>query len=148
MANTSLGEAQASADRVFRQHFRVDRDQSSASVWVARPTEVEDERGERVRDLLTPSPSRRRQLAELRLTDEGNGVLARVRVVTERLDTTERVAFAAERGDDRPAETSIDRTGRVQRQEEWVEVGRDRALEREILDALMEESGETQPAGG
>lgn len=142
LQNADLGTVQPVAERVFRQHFRIDPSASTASVLVSRPQEPAGQaRPERVRDVLRPSSNPRRQLAELHLSQEGPNVRARCRVETQRLDTAERAAFARARGDDRPTETPIDRQGAASSdpQQEWVTVGRDKELEREILTAIQQD---------
>jgi len=139
------------AERVFRQHFRIDPAASTPSVLVSRPQELgPQEQPERIRDVLRPSANRHRQLAELQLLQEGPDVRIRCRVETQRLDTTERATFAGTRGDDRPTETPIDRYGAASSDphQEWVSVGRDKNLEQEILAAIQRElAGATQPGG-
>ncbi len=149
LMNEDVDTVQPVAAQVFRRHFRVDAQASSPLVLVSRPLELtEHAQPRRVRDVLRPSPNRRRQVAELYLTQEGAHVRVRCRVRTQRLDTAERAAFVRERGDDRPTDTPIDRPGAssVSAREEWVEVGRDRNLEREILAAIQRELTATRPA--
>jgi len=151
LRNVDVGAVRPVADRAFRQHFRIDADTSSGSVLVARPHELtEPARPERVKDVLRPSPNRRRQLAELHLTQEGPHVLVWCVVQTQRLDTTERAAFARVRGDDRPTDTPIDRQGASSGnlQEEWVTVGRDRGIEQEILAAIQRDLAAASQAAG
>ena len=127
------------ADKVFRTYFRVDPRSSSPNNWISRPAEVRREaKPVRLRDRLTASPSRRRQVAELRIVQKGTDVLAICRVRNQRLETAERASFAEQRGDDRPSDTPIDRLGATStyRQEDWVDVSRDRKTETMILDAI------------
>ena len=138
LPDVGLGAVRTAGGAAFREHFRVDPAASSDSVLVAKPSDVEgraEEESARVRDVLAVSRNRRRQLAELHMTQEGRDVQVRCRVIIQRLDTAERAAFAAERGDDRPGHTPIDRSGpdSPMQREEWVNVGRDRQLERTIL---------------
>jgi hypothetical protein len=163
-----LAEVQPVADRVFRSYFRIDTTVSSATDLVAFPTDVKSQEvagraeepaaetpGERpprdtVGDVIGVSPRRYRRLAELRLAVTGNGVVAQVRVMFQRLTTAERTAFARERGDDRPTDTAIDRLGpgSPAAREEWRDDRRDRKLEQEILGAIQAGMAATQPAGG
>lgn len=132
-------EVRAAAERVFRSDFRVDPALSSEDTWVSRPAEVDHPRGERLRDVLSVTPSRHRQIAELRLIPDGDGVLLRCRIRTQRQDTAERTAFARETGDDRPANMPIERPETSsRRQEEWTTVGRDRQGEQNILNAIQQ----------
>ncbi len=149
IADASLSDVRPEAERVFRQYFRVDPAASTAVSIVSYPEELEGRgEGRSVRDALTISPSRQRRIAELRLRQDGQGVVALCRIQTQRLDTVERAAFAGTRGDDRPSERPIDRTGNTTtpRREEWVNLGRDRKTEAAILDAIQRPFTATQPA--
>lgn len=148
IANLTLAAARPVAADVFRSEYRLDLDRSSGDMLVSRPTELVDSgRGERVRDVFG-RPNRHRQIAVLWITQEGTSVVLQCQVRTERLDTTERAAFARERGDDRPSDTPIDRLGAdaPKAREEWVYVRRDRAAESRILDAIVRHFTVTQPA--
>jgi hypothetical protein len=141
LPDASVDEVRPVAERVFRQHFRIDPQLSTRTRLVSRPAEVEEAgQVERVRDVLGPSRNRRRQKGELYLVQEGSDVVVRCRVQLQRLDTAERAAFERERGDDRPGETPINRSGSTSTSlhEEWVDTGRDRAVESELLGQLLE----------
>ena len=140
--NTNLDTVRPAAVRVFRQEYRLDPDLSTGHVLISRPVELTDHPPpERVRDMLG-SPNRRRQIATLRLSQDGPHVLVRFQVRIQRLDTIERVTFARQRGDDRPTDTPIDQLGATSpnAREEWVPVGRDRHTEARILDAIVKRS--------
>jgi hypothetical protein len=143
-------EVEVAAGRVFGSHFRIDREASTSRHLVSRPAELEGPSEARnVRDRIRLAPGRQRQVAELRLDPQGEGVLVQVSVRTQRLETTERASFARQRGDDRPNRTPIDRPGPsgVDTREEWVNAGRDTATEREILDEIAASLGaSTLPA--
>lgn len=151
LANADLGMVRPVADRVFRTYFRTDQEGSSRHEWVSRPEESDEPAGPtRVRDMFTAFPNRRRRVAALWLGQDGPHVVARCRILIQRLDTTERAAFAPQRGDDRPTATPIDRHGpaSTSTREEWVDVGRDRSMEQEILTAIERElTSATRPAG-
>jgi hypothetical protein len=137
----SLAEVQPVAERIFRQHFRIDQAASGAGLLVAQPQEVTREgQPERVRDILGGSHARHRYLAELRLNQQGPDVLVRCVVQTQRLETSERAAFRNERGQDVPNDTPIQRIGptSADNREEWVGVKRDRELEQVILMSIAE----------
>lgn len=140
LPGTTLEQLRSVAYNVFTARYRLDREASTAADLVSHPLEVGASGSDptRVRDLVRPAPNRRRQFARLWFTQQGPDVLVRCRIVTQRLDTAERQAFAHYRGDDRPDETPIDREGpiSVSGQEEWINVGRDRQAETEILDAI------------
>ncbi len=140
--NVTLAEVQPISEQVFRQRFRLNSAASGPGLIVAQPQEVTGEaHRERVRDVLGGIGTRHRRLAELRLDQQGPNVLLRCTVQTQRLETSERAAFSAQRGgDDRPTETPIDRLGAASAdyREEWGPAKRDRELEQEILKAIEE----------
>lgn len=149
IASISLQQVQPVADRVFREHFRIDAGSSSANTWIARPAEAPDqERRGQVTDAFAVTPRRKRRLAELRLRPEGEGVVVQCRVLIQRLTVSERAAFSRERGDDRPTDTPIDRQGpsSIQSREEWTDAGRDRVTEQQILGTIQERLSTTRPA--
>ncbi len=136
------------AERTFRQYFHVDAEASSQDLWVSEPQEVSREEPGRLRAVIRGSDNRHRRLAGLRLVEENGVVLVQCLIRVQRLDTTERAAFARDRGDDRPTDTPIDRpgAGSTRGREEWVDVRRDRQMEREVLDAIERELSLTRPA--
>ena len=139
LSNVDSDTVRPVADRVFRTYFRVDPQTSSSDVWMSRPEEVRGEKQPvQLRDTLRASSSRHRRVAELRIIQKGTDVLAMCRVRNQRLETAERASFAEQRGDDRPKDTPIDRLGATStyRQEDWVEVSRDRKTELTILEAI------------
>jgi hypothetical protein len=139
--DTSISVVRPVAERVFRQYFRINPDSSGPALLVAQPQEINSrESPERLRDVLGVSANRHRNLAELRMIQEGPDVVLRCVVQTQRLDTAERSAFARELGDDRPTDTPIDRRGALSAnpREDWVSVRRDRGLEQEILTGILE----------
>lgn len=142
LANVNSETVRPIADRVFRTYFKVDPQLSSSDVWMSHPEEVRKE-GEpaRLRDTWKASSSRQRCIAELRLVQRGTDVLATCRVRNQRLETAERASFAEQRGDDRPKDTPIDRLGATStyRQEDWVDVSRDRKTESMILEAIRKQ---------
>jgi hypothetical protein len=152
--NAGMEEVGPVAERVFRSHFRVDQEASTATHLVSRPTEVEG-RGEphNVRDRIRLAPGRQRQMAEMNLDPQGGATMVQVSVRSQRLETSERATFARMRGDDRPAaQTPIDRPGPtgVDTREQWVNAGRDTQTERDVLDeiqaSLEGEQSTTAPA--
>jgi len=165
----SLTELRPVAERVFRSYFRMDAASSSATEWVAFPTNIdprepagpnveptaltedtaaEERPRETMGDVIGLAPRRYRRTAEMRLVPDQDRVVVQVRVGIQRLTTTERAAFARERGDDRPTDTAIDRLGPTSpaTREEWRDYRRDRGLEQEILNAIQAGLATTQPA--
>lgn len=134
------GPAMEAAQQAFRQYFPIDRVDASEGTIYARPTELSG-RGspERVRDVLTRTPNRRREVAELRVVPRGNDVIALCRVQVQRLDTSERRAFVTQTGDDRPANNTpfgAEAGASARQQEDWIDVGRNRELEQQVLTSL------------
>ncbi len=153
LAGVAPDRAFEAAQQVFRQYFSVDRVDSAENAIYSRPTELRGAGSpQRVRDLLSPTPSRRREVAELRLVPRGNDVVVLCRVRTQRLDTPERRAFTPQTGDDRPANNtpfSAEEGASARQREDWVDIGRNRVLEQQVLESLRERLGlrsATRPA--
>lgn len=147
-AGVSLTDARPEVARAFRQYFRLDTERSTGQVLVGRPSEqVRDGEPQRVREVFG-GRNRHRRVATVRMSPEAGAVLIMCQVQVERLDTSERAAFARQRGDDRPADTPIERTGNTSadRREEWVPAGRDRQTEQLILASIEERLSATRPA--
>jgi len=147
ISGTTVAAVQPVAERVFRQHFRINPDASGSGRLVSQPQEVTGPRQpEQVRDVLLGSRDRHRYLAELDLDQQGPDVVLRCTVLVQRLETSAVAAFDTQRGDDLPTETPIDRLGptSTDNREEWVPVKRNRELEQEILDTI---AADLRPAG-
>lgn len=140
LPGATVEQVQTVAHNAFTTRYRLDREASTTVDLVSQPMDVgaAGTDSTRVRDLVRPAPNRHRQIARLWFSQQGPNVLIRCRILTQRLDTAERQAFANYRSDDRPDETPIDREGptSVSGREEWINVGRDRQAENELLDAL------------
>ena len=150
IANADLANVRSVAAKAFRQRFRLDPDESSGTIMISHPLEVTGKQGPgRVRDVLG-RPNRYRQVATMRLSQEGSDTLVQCQVRIQRLDTVERAAFARERGDDRPTDTPIDRSGATstETRDDWVPVGRDRQTEAEILDQIVRLLGQDTVESG
>lgn len=134
-------KAAAAADRAFRQYFDVDRDASGPRLWVSRPAEMTKE--EKAENSLSRRSQRHRRIAELQLLTQGGDVVVRCQVRIERFSSTERAAFAAQRGDDRPTDTPINQAhgGSAGSREEWVRAGRDRRTEQLVLSSINRSLG-------
>lgn len=152
--NVPPAQAMDTARQVFREYFSIDRVDTSEGVIYSRPTELTGHAApERVRDVLTRTPNRRREVAELRLVPRGNDVIALCRVQVQRLDTSERRAFVSQTGDDRPANNppfGAEAGASARQREDWTDVGRNRSLEQQVLASLRERLNPqptTSPAG-
>ncbi|MBI4580253.1 MAG: hypothetical protein HY718_11160 [Planctomycetes bacterium] len=145
LPNASAAAVRSVAAAVFKEHFRVDNEASTITVLRSRPTETTahaDAEAPRVREVLSGRSNRRRELAELHVLQEGPDVMLRANVQVQRLDAAERDAFAQQRAaDDRPAEQPFEHSSAAtaRRPEEWVDVGRNRQLEREMLNRIAEQ---------
>lgn len=142
-----VGRVASAADRAFRQHFQIDRDASGPRLWVSRPVEMTSE--EKKENSLPRRSQRHRRIADMEVLTQGSEVVVRCQVRIERASSTERSAFAGQRGDDRPNETPIDHAygGSATHREEWVRAGRDRRAEQLILGSIERALGvaATQP---
>lgn len=146
--DTTVAAVRPVAVRVFRQHYRLDEEASVEDTLISRPAEMPG-RGEsrQLRDRISLTPSRQRQVSELRLRQQGSGVLIQVTVQNQRMDTAERASFARAVGDDRPGVTPIDQQGFTSAapREDWVNIGRDRHVEQEMLSAISETFATSAP---
>ncbi len=142
----SVADEQAigAAEQAFREHFRIARSTSSAAVLVELRSEPTDslQRGGtgRLRDEVLAVPNRVRRTAVLRLSRQGEQLWASCQVLQQRLDTSDVEMFHQERQrQDFPTDTPIDQQALTAEQEAvWTDIGRDLALEREILASLIE----------
>ena len=147
LENIPRSTAQPVAERIFRNHLRIDADNSSVYELFSLPKEIDPHsvEGKRIRDLLTATPNRIRQNGRLWLVSKGPHTMVYCQVLLQRLDTAERAAFADnQRGDDRPDDTPIERSGStgIGSREEWVPAGRHRQTENLILDTIEKELSE------
>lgn len=144
-------QAFAEAKRVFRQYFAVESTDEEEMTIRSRPAEV-DARGQtsEVRDVLGATPNRRRQIAEMQVSARGNDVTLSCHVRLQRLDTSQKRAFRPQTGDDRPSHNmplSDDAGTTAAQRESWTNIGRDRRLERQVLDAVRDRlQPQTAPA--
>jgi hypothetical protein len=140
----TMAAARQAAVSVLKSHFRLDSDASNGAVIRSRPQDSTgrgDSEAPRVGEVLTGRGGRHREIAEIQLAERGNDIMARCQVRVQRLDTAQRRAFAMQRGgDDRPSEMPTNQSPAVSSRapEEWVNVGRNRELERTILNQIAE----------
>lgn len=137
-------QAIAAAEQAFREHFRIARTSSSAEILVelkAEPAERLQRGGTgRLRDGMVAVPTRVRRVGVLRLARQGEQLRALCQVLQQRLDTSDLEMFRRDQQrDDFPTDTPIDRDAVTAEQNAvWTDMGRDLALEREILASLIE----------
>jgi hypothetical protein len=155
LPGTSVASVRAAATQVLKEHFRIDTENSTAVVLRSQPADTTahaDNETPRMNEVLSGRSGRRRQVAEIVLVERGADVVVRCRVQVQRRETPERAAFAPQRsGEDRPAEMTAAERGAItetRTRDEWVNVGRDRQLERTMLDQIAEraERGAVVPA--
>jgi len=136
----SQEEAFRAAQRVFRNYFPIDRFDAEEGTIYSRPTEVSG-RGEmtQVRDVMTTTPNRRRQVAEMQVIPRGRDVIVACQVSIQRYDAAQQRAFRPSSGDDRPSANDPfkpDAGTTAKQRESWTNVGRNRALESQVLDSV------------
>lgn len=142
LGGVSRDEAFRAAREVFSQYFPVESVDEDALRLRSRPVEIAtgDGGASQVREVLG-TRSRRRQVAEMQVTPRGGDVVVSCRVRTERLDTTQQRAFRPQAGDDRPANNApfdAEAGATAHQRESWTPIGRDRQLERQVLDSVRE----------
>jgi len=139
-----VADARPAALQVLTERFRLDTSASTGTLLVSRPLETSDRADDEragVREVLSGSSGRRRQIAQIVLVDRGEEVLVRCHVQVQRLDLTERGVFMGHRAaDDRPGTLQGERSSgnRPVTEQDWVNVGRDRHLERNLLNQIAE----------
>jgi hypothetical protein len=131
--------------QVFKEHFRIDSENSTAWALRSQPRDTAthaDNETPRMREMLSGRSGRRRHLGVVELIQRGPDVQVRCQVRVERMESVERTAFAPQRGgDDRPSEVSANERASMmdtRTRDKWVSVGRDRQLERDMLNAIAE----------
>jgi hypothetical protein len=143
------------AVQVFKEHFRFNAANSTDTVLRSFPQDavgrVEGETPE-MREVLTGRNRRRRESAIVELAERGPDVVVRCQVQVQRLAAPQRAAFAPQTtGDDRPAaRTEAERSTAqdTREQDRWVSAGRDRQLERTIVNQIAERLGRPTGAAG
>jgi hypothetical protein len=151
MADADGGRAFDAAQYALRQWFTIDVADRSEGLLTTVPAEY-DERGGtgRIRDTAIKYPNRMRRRATVRVQGDGAEVSVDCVVIRERLDTADMRVFRLNRQfDDVGNETPIEQEAgsSAGQNEVWTDVGRDRSLERQILDVVRERLGsQTQPA--
>jgi hypothetical protein len=139
--SVSRQAALEAARQAVQEHFRVDVLDSTAGVVTSLPTESwEKGRSGRVGDVLG-TPRRMRRIAEVRVREAGNGVRVWCKVRVQEYETDERRLFMREHDDDDyPTETPAQRDAATLAEQNatWRDRPRDKVLERQILQAIVE----------
>lgn len=122
------------------QWFHIDQSRADIGRITTLPAES-DERGGtgRIRDETIRYQNRVRRSATLRIHPQGDAVVVECVVVLERLDTADHRTFAQQRTfNEQPTATPVTGEAGVsaRQSEAWTEVGRDRGMERKILDSI------------
>jgi hypothetical protein len=141
----AMSATRAVALQVFKEHFRIDSESTTAWALRSQPRDTTthaDNETPRMREMLSGRSGRRRHQGVVELVQRGPDVMVRCQVRVERMETVERTAFAPQRGgDDRPSEVSANERASMMEtrsRDKWVNVGRDRQLEHEMLEAIAE----------
>jgi hypothetical protein len=138
----------AAAQRAVQEHFRIDVVDPAAGVVTSHPTETsEPGQSGRVGDVLG-APRRVRRTAEVRVRETGTGVRVWCKVRVQEYESDERRLFVREYDDsDSPTETPAQRDAATLAEQNatWRERPRDKVLERQILEAVVEHA--TSPTG-
>jgi hypothetical protein len=129
------------ARKAVQEHFRIDVVDPVAGVVKSHPTESwEPGRSGRVGDVLG-TPRRVRRMAEVRVRETGTGVRVWCKVRVQEYESDERRLFVREHDDDDyPTETPAQRDAATLAEQNatWRDRPRDKALERQILQAIVE----------
>lgn len=133
------------------QWFAIDRAEPQDGLITTFPAEFEERGGTgRFRDAAIRFPNRMRRKAIVRISQTGDHASVDCVVIRERLDTSDYRVFALNRQfDDVNNQTPIqeDAATSARQNEVWTEVGRDRGMERQILNVVREKlGGATSPA--
>ncbi len=132
------------------QWFTIELAQPQDGLITTYPVEYTERGGTgRFRDPVLKYPNRMRRKAIVRVNQAGEQASIDCVVITERLDTSDYRVFAQNRQfDDVNNQTPIqgDAATSARQNEVWTEVGRDRGIERQILNVARDRlRGETSP---
>lgn len=141
LPGTSPDAAYEAGLRAMRQYFPSVKTVSAGRVIESGAAEYTQEGGTgRFRDGALKYKNRMRRMATLQITETASGCLVQCQVRRQRLDTADHRTFRQQRMfEDVPNETPIDRgdSADPSQSEEWTEMQRDTALEREMLEVLF-----------
>lgn len=139
----------------LEQWFRIESARADRGEIVTLADESMERAGTgRLRDETVGTRSRVRRRAAVRISRHPPGIIAECVVKRERLDTAEARAFAQQRSfSEAPTDTPIqgEAGASAEQSQVWTDIGRDRKLEREVLDVmrgrlLRESRPATRPA--
>lgn len=140
--NTSKEAAFDAARYALSQWFTIRQSSVTDGVITTDPVEFEQRGGtERFRDEALKFRNRMRRRAVVRVRGGEGAAIVECVVTRERLDTADHRVFAMNRqSDDVGNQTPITQEGATSpaQNEVWTDVGRDRALERQILDVVRD----------
>ena len=133
--------AMAAAEQALREHFRIARVDRAAGLIECAPVESQEAvRSGRMGDVLGAS-RRVRRVAEMRVEDLGDGARVFCKILLQQYETEERRMFDREHAlSDVPSETPAagEAATLPQQNATWRTRGRDKVLERRILQAVHE----------
>ena len=138
-------DAFAAAQFAAAQWFRLDDVRPGQFRLTTAPNES-DERGGtgRLRDETIRLPARVRRIATMRVIQQGDASVAECRVTKQRLDTGDyRTLTPTRTFSEHPADNPLPAGASVTaaQSEAWTDVGRDRLMERRILEVVRERLG-------
>ncbi|MFO0972453.1 MAG: hypothetical protein U1A27_03305 [Phycisphaerae bacterium] len=145
----STDQAFVAAREAAQQWFTLDAVRPADGLITTVPIESE-ERGNtgRIRDAALQYPNRVRRKAVLRVSAAPDGAAVDCVVLRERLDTADHRVFQQGRSfADVPNQTPMASESPANNQPDvWTEIGRDRALERQMLDAARQRAASAAPS--
>ncbi|UCG15821.1 MAG: hypothetical protein JSV19_11055 [Phycisphaerales bacterium] len=139
--SASRAEVMPAAEQAVREHFRIATTDPAAGVIEAHPLEgSEPGRTRRAGDMLG-AHRRVRRVAQVRVVDAEDGVNVFCKVLVQQYESDERRLFAREHAlSDTPIETpaAAEAATSAEQNATWRARGRDKVLERQILQAIDE----------
>lgn len=140
----SSGAVWSAAVDAVREHFRIARMDRSAGRIETAPIETQEPgQSSRAGDMLG-AERRVRRLADVRVQEADGGVQVYCKVLVQQYESDERRLFARDKcATDIPSETPADQEGATTAEQNaaWRTRGRDKVLERQILDSILERIG-------
>ena len=141
--SASRAEVMPAAEQAVREHFRIATTDRAAGLIEAQPREgSEAGRTRRAGDVLG-AQRRVRRVAEVRVMDADEGVNVFCKVLIQQYESDERRLFVREHAlSDAPTETPAadEAATSAEQNATWRTCGRDKVLERQILQAIEEKT--------